>query len=59
MKRRWARMLGHYQALLQAAVANPALPLSELPLLAGGERRQLLSGWNATERDYPRQLVSA
>ena len=50
------RMLEHYQVLLEAAVANPALPVSELPLLTRGERQQLLADWNATEFDYPRDL---
>ena len=51
-----ARMLEHYQVLLEAAVANPALPVSELPLLTQGERQQLLGDWNATDFDYPREL---
>ncbi len=50
------RMLEHYQVLLEAAVANPALPVSELPLLTRGERQQLLGDWNATDFDYPREL---
>ncbi len=50
------RMLEHYQVLLEAAVANPALPVSELPLLTRGERQQLLVDWNATDFDYPREL---
>ncbi|HZQ68471.1 MAG TPA: condensation domain-containing protein, partial [Terriglobales bacterium] len=48
------RMLGHYQALLEAAVASPEVPVSELPLLTGAERQQLLRDWNRTEFDYPR-----
>ena len=50
------RMLGHYQVLLEAVVANPALRLSKLPLLTSGERQQLLLDWNATASDYPRDL---
>src|SRR5581483_778035 len=50
------RMLGHYQALLEAAVASPEVPVSELPLLTGAERQQLLRDWNRTEFDYPRHL---
>jgi amino acid adenylation domain-containing protein len=48
------RMLGHYRTLLEAAVANPARPLSELPLLTSGERQQILVEWNATKSEYPR-----
>ncbi len=50
------RMLEHYQALLESAVASPTLPVSELPLLTGAERQQLVFGWNATQFDYPRHL---
>jgi amino acid adenylation domain-containing protein/FkbM family methyltransferase len=46
------RMLGHLQTLLAAFVANPAQPLSELPLLSREEREQVLYGWNRTGRDY-------
>src|SRR5215469_7716683 len=51
-----ARMLEHYRVLLEGAVANPALPVAQLPMLSAGERRQILQEWNATESDYPRQL---
>ncbi|MEW5928134.1 MAG: condensation domain-containing protein, partial [Gemmatimonadota bacterium] len=39
--------------LLAAAVAAPDAPLDALPLLAPGEREQVLRAWNATEADYP------
>ncbi|HEX8782811.1 MAG TPA: amino acid adenylation domain-containing protein, partial [Steroidobacteraceae bacterium] len=51
-----ARMLEHYRVLLAGAVANPALPVAQLPMLSESERRQILQEWNATESDYPRQL---
>ncbi len=41
-----ARLVAHLQALLAAAMATPATPLAELPLLAAGERHQLLVEWN-------------
>src|ERR1700674_5016308 len=44
------RMLGHYETLMQAAVANPDLHLSQLPLLTPDERQRLLTEWNATEQ---------
>ncbi|MEW2624086.1 amino acid adenylation domain-containing protein [Streptomyces sp. NPDC048106] len=47
------RLLGHYQRLLAGAVADPERPLSELELLEPAEREQLLTGWNATEREQP------
>jgi amino acid adenylation domain-containing protein len=47
------RMASNFETLLAAAAQNPARRLSELPLLAAEERDQLLSGFNATARDYP------
>lgn len=48
------RMAGHLRSLLAAVVENPTLRLSELPLLAETERRQLLTEWNQTTRAYSR-----
>jgi amino acid adenylation domain-containing protein len=47
------RVLDHFRYLLEAAVADPARPLSELPLLTAAERRQVLGEWNATETGFP------
>jgi len=41
------RLGGYLETLLTAAVANPELPLSELPLLGEAERRQLLQWGDA------------
>ncbi|MGZ3458788.1 MAG: amino acid adenylation domain-containing protein, partial [Archangium sp.] len=49
-----ARMLGHLQVLLEAATANPELPLSALSLLSEAERQQVLVEWNDTRADFPR-----
>lgn len=49
-----ARMGGHFQTLLQSAVANPEQLLSRLPLLTSAERHQLLVEWNKTQADYPK-----
>ncbi|HEY1380035.1 MAG TPA: condensation domain-containing protein, partial [Gemmataceae bacterium] len=46
------RLLDHYQALLEAVVADPDLKLSRLPLLTAAEREQL-AAWNRTAADYP------
>jgi amino acid adenylation domain-containing protein len=51
-----ARMLGHFQILLEAMVADPEQRLSDLPLLTDNERQQLLVEWNDTRTDYPRDL---
>ncbi len=47
------RLAGYYQNLLKAALANPATPVSHLPLLSEAERRQLLVEWNQTAAAYP------
>ncbi len=39
------RLLGHYRALLTAALADPLRPLDELPLLAPAEAQQLAREW--------------
>ncbi len=49
-----ARMMGHWQVLLEGIVADPARHLAELPLLTQEERHLLLVEWNATQTDYPR-----
>ncbi|MGZ3458973.1 MAG: non-ribosomal peptide synthetase, partial [Archangium sp.] len=46
-----ARLLEHLQVLLEAAVANPELRLSSLPLLSDSERQQVLVDWNGTRVD--------
>ena len=47
------RMLGHLRNLLEAAAADPATSLADLPLLSPEESSQLLVEWNATATDYP------
>jgi amino acid adenylation domain-containing protein len=41
------RLFGHFEALLAGAAADPACPLSELPLLGSAERHQLVAEWSA------------
>ncbi|MCG3119499.1 MAG: Linear gramicidin synthase subunit B [bacterium] len=50
------RMIGHYETLLKSLVANPQQRLHDLPLLTATERQQLLVDWNATQKDYAREL---
>ncbi|MFN2324236.1 MAG: condensation domain-containing protein, partial [Trueperaceae bacterium] len=47
------RMAGHLGALLDAAVADPDRPLSQLEIRGAAEHALLLA-WNATDRPYPR-----
>ena len=42
------RLLGHFRSLLEGALEEPGRRLSELPLLSGAERHQLLAEWNDT-----------
>jgi amino acid adenylation domain-containing protein len=51
-----ARMLGNFQTLLEAMVADPEQRLSDLPLLTEAERQQLLVEWNSTKTDCPRDV---
>ena len=47
------RMVGHFQTLLEALIADPRRRLSALPLLTTAERVQLQTDWNGTRVDYP------
>ncbi|HEY0406879.1 MAG TPA: amino acid adenylation domain-containing protein, partial [Pyrinomonadaceae bacterium] len=44
-----ARMIEHYERLLEGAATDPERRVSELPLLGEHEREQLLSKWNQTQ----------
>jgi amino acid adenylation domain-containing protein len=46
------RLLGHYAALLAAAVAEPRRSTGDLPILSAAERRELAE-WNATDTAIP------
>src|SRR5205823_7056345 len=48
-----ARMLGHFQTLLEGMITDPEQRLADLPLLTAGEKQQLLVEWNNTTTDYP------
>ena len=50
------RMLARYEALLGAIVENPALRLSELPLIDPAERAEILVARNASGADYGPEL---
>jgi amino acid adenylation domain-containing protein len=50
---RMERFLGHFETLLDAALADPDRPLSTLALLTPAERRQALVEWNDTAIRYP------
>jgi amino acid adenylation domain-containing protein len=52
-----ARIGEHYEALLEAAAADPARKVSDLPLVSERERRRLLVEWNDTRRESPTALL--
>ncbi|MFL9459672.1 non-ribosomal peptide synthase/polyketide synthase [Scytonema tolypothrichoides VB-61278_2] len=47
-----ARMLGHFQTLLEGIIANPEQHLAQLPLLTPSEQQQLIFEWNDTSLAY-------
>jgi len=51
------RLLVHFESLLAAALAQPDLRISELPLLSTAESHQLLAEWNDTEVALARGLL--
>jgi amino acid adenylation domain-containing protein len=54
MADRWGR---HFERLLEGIVADPAAPLSELPLITPEEERQLTAVWNDTGAEYRHDAV--
>ncbi|MBW4493511.1 MAG: amino acid adenylation domain-containing protein [Oscillatoria princeps RMCB-10] len=48
-----ARMLGHFQTLLEGIAANPEQRIGLLPVLTGAERHQILVEWNSTGTEIP------
>ncbi|HEY0602922.1 MAG TPA: amino acid adenylation domain-containing protein [Herpetosiphonaceae bacterium] len=51
-----ARMLRQLQTILMAVVADPELRVWQTPLLSDDERHEMLDVWNATRRDYERDI---
>ncbi|MBE9178535.1 amino acid adenylation domain-containing protein [Oculatella sp. LEGE 06141] len=47
-----ARLVSHFQTLLESIVANPQQRLSDLSLLTPEEYHQLVVAWNQTTREY-------
>ena len=48
---RIARLVGHFQTLLEGIVANPDARLSDLPLLTSEEQKQILHDWSGHSFD--------
>jgi amino acid adenylation domain-containing protein len=49
------RMLGHLRTLLEGIVRTPDAHISELPLLTAAEKRQLLTEFNPSPAEFPRE----
>jgi amino acid adenylation domain-containing protein len=50
-----ARMVGHFQTLLESIVSNFNQHISDLPILTPAEGQTLLIDWNNTKVDYPQE----
>ncbi|MCP3138032.1 non-ribosomal peptide synthase/polyketide synthase [Pyxidicoccus xibeiensis] len=48
-----ARLVRHFQGVLEALATEPGRRLSELPLLTASERQQVLHAWNDTASEAP------
>jgi amino acid adenylation domain-containing protein len=46
------RLAGHWNTLIEGALANPEQVLSDLPILTAVERKQIVADWNNTEVQY-------
>jgi amino acid adenylation domain-containing protein len=49
-----ARLIGHFQTLLNSLLANPEEQIGLLPLLTADEKQRMLVEWNATAAPYPK-----
>jgi amino acid adenylation domain-containing protein len=47
------RMVDHFQVLLEGVVADPALRVGDVSILAESEKHRLLVEWNDTGADFP------
>ena len=51
------RMLGHFEVLLEAAVDDPDLRLSQLPIQGAAERKKVLADWNDTACEFSQDPI--
>lgn len=52
------RMAGHFRILLQSVLEDPSRRISDLPLLSNAERQLIVTDWNSTAADYPRDSTT-
>ncbi|WP_165864188.1 non-ribosomal peptide synthetase [Capsulimonas corticalis] len=48
-----AAMADRMGILMKGILENPDIPIADLPLIGGAERRQLLEEWSGAQADYP------
>ena len=48
------RMVDHFQTVLQGMITMPKTPITHLPILTSTETHTLLTEWNATQTEYPK-----
>ena len=53
------RMLESLELLFEGAVAQPNVPISQLPVFSASDRERVLVEWNRTERPFPRERTVA
>ncbi len=51
------RLLDHFTTLLDAVIAEPDRRISSLALLTADEKQTLLTSWNKTNTDYPKNSL--
>ncbi len=49
------RMVEHFHMLLEGIVAHPEARLSQLPILTGAEKDQIVVQWNRTQTQFPHE----
>ncbi|WP_354306148.1 amino acid adenylation domain-containing protein, partial [Pedobacter sp. UYP1] len=53
-ERKINQLASHFEELLSALTSNPLVPVSKLEYLSEKEVKELLSEFNATDKDYPK-----
>lgn len=53
------QMIAHLEAVIREMVSHPDLPINQLNLLSEAQKEQLLTGFNQTTVDYPKEKTIA
>lgn len=49
------RLAGHFRQIAEALVADPDVPVGQMPMVTPAERALIVENWNATATGYPRE----